>query len=101
MDETQRKSPKICFSADSYLVYGIRRDSRSTLTVMAGFVPAIHVFCPGEAKDVDARREAGHDDAAVLSRIAPALAQPEKPKCSGGGRKQCRNGVLFGAIHAF
>ena len=22
------KSPKVCFSADSYLVYGIRRDSR-------------------------------------------------------------------------
>jgi hypothetical protein len=30
MAETRLKSPKICFSADSYLVYGIRRDSRLT-----------------------------------------------------------------------
>jgi hypothetical protein len=30
MDETQRKSPKVCFSKDSYLIYGIRRDSRAT-----------------------------------------------------------------------
>jgi hypothetical protein len=30
MDETQRKSPRICFSEDSYLIYGIRRDSRVT-----------------------------------------------------------------------
>jgi hypothetical protein len=44
MNETQLKSPKLCFSADSYLVYGIRRDSLSTLTVRAGLVPAIHVF---------------------------------------------------------
>jgi hypothetical protein len=27
MNETRAKSPKVCFSADSYLVYGIRRDS--------------------------------------------------------------------------
>jgi hypothetical protein len=30
MDETRLKSPKICFCEDSYLVYGIRRDSRAT-----------------------------------------------------------------------
>jgi hypothetical protein len=30
MDETQIKSPRICFSADSYLIYGIRRDSQVT-----------------------------------------------------------------------
>jgi hypothetical protein len=28
MNETRVKSPKVCFSADSYLVYGSRRDSR-------------------------------------------------------------------------
>src|SRR5579862_9861135 len=27
MDETQVLSPNVCFSPDSYLVYGIRRDS--------------------------------------------------------------------------
>jgi len=69
MNETQVRSPKVCFSRDSYLVYGIRRDSRRHLSVMAGhsrsengvaepvigtrdfarsrwlaYVPAIHVF---------------------------------------------------------
>jgi hypothetical protein len=33
MDESQVKSPKLCFSADSYLVYGIRRDSRVPLSL--------------------------------------------------------------------
>ena len=28
MDETRRQSPKVCFSRDSSLVYGFRRDSR-------------------------------------------------------------------------
>jgi hypothetical protein len=31
MNETHIKSPKVCFSADSYLVYGKRRDSRMSL----------------------------------------------------------------------
>jgi hypothetical protein len=35
MTETRVKSPKVCFSADSYLVYGIRRDSRRRFSVMA------------------------------------------------------------------
>jgi hypothetical protein len=30
--------------------------------VMAGLVPAIHVFLPCGTKDVDARHKAGHDD---------------------------------------
>jgi hypothetical protein len=30
--------------------------------VMAGLVPAIHVFDPAGLKDVDARHEAGHDE---------------------------------------
>jgi hypothetical protein len=29
---------------------------------MAGLVPAIHVFLPWGAKDVDARHKAGHDE---------------------------------------
>jgi hypothetical protein len=29
--------------------------------VMAGLVPAIHVFLPRRSKDVDARHKAGHD----------------------------------------
>jgi hypothetical protein len=29
---------------------------------MAGLDPAIHVFHGAEAKDVDARRKAGHDE---------------------------------------
>jgi hypothetical protein len=31
-------------------------------TVMAGLVPAIHVFDTLTLKDVDARHKAGHDD---------------------------------------
>jgi hypothetical protein len=30
--------------------------------VMAGLVPAIHVFGPATKKDVDARHKAGHDE---------------------------------------
>jgi len=30
--------------------------------VMAGLVPAIHVFVAARKQDVDARRKAGHDD---------------------------------------
>ena len=29
---------------------------------MVGLVPAIHVFFGGEARDVDARHKAGHDE---------------------------------------
>jgi hypothetical protein len=32
------------------------------IAVMAGLVPAIHVFLASVTKDVDARHEAGHDD---------------------------------------
>ena len=59
---------KLCFSADSYLVYGIRRDSPSTLTVMAGLVPAIHAFRFAAIKDMGARDGRGHDDG-----VAPRL----------------------------
>jgi hypothetical protein len=31
-------------------------------SVMAGLVPAIHVFAHHNLKDVDARHKAGHDD---------------------------------------
>jgi hypothetical protein len=30
--------------------------------VMAGLVPAIHVFLADDTKDVDARHKAGHDE---------------------------------------
>jgi hypothetical protein len=36
MNETRVKSPKVCFSADSYLVYGIRRDSRCHFLCTSG-----------------------------------------------------------------
>jgi hypothetical protein len=36
-------------------------------SVMAALVPAIHVFLAGGTKDVDARREAGHDDRCGVS----------------------------------
>jgi hypothetical protein len=39
---------------------------------MAGLVPAIHVFLPGNHKDVDARDKPGHDEI----KKAPAKPGP-------------------------
>jgi hypothetical protein len=36
-----------------------------TKLVMAGLVPAIHVFTTGRKKGVDARHKAGHDEKRV------------------------------------
>jgi hypothetical protein len=38
------------------------RDAAPQNVVMAGLVPAIHVFNVVNKKDVDARHKAGHDD---------------------------------------
>jgi hypothetical protein len=38
--------------------------------VMAGLVPAIHVFVLRKREDVDARHKAGHDDVVGLKRYA-------------------------------
>jgi hypothetical protein len=35
---------------------------------MPGLVPGIHVFGPDEARDVDGRDEAGHDDGQSVER---------------------------------
>ena len=43
-----------------------KQASRNVLFVMAGLVPAIHVFAARGSEDVDARHEAGHDDARVV-----------------------------------
>jgi hypothetical protein len=41
----------------------IRQLSSSEFSVVAGLVPAIHVFVGGKfSKDVDARHKAGHDE---------------------------------------
>ena len=50
---------------------------RSCRFVMAGLVPAIHVFHRRSSKDVDARHEAGHDER------ERAIAQPR------GGNTPC------------
>ena len=52
-----------------------RRRSKPPLnvpSVMAGPVPAIHVFVARGSEDVDARHEAGHDDSRAT------LARPER-----------------------
>jgi hypothetical protein len=36
-------------------------NDRQVFFVMAGLVPAIHVFTLGKTEDVDARHKAGHD----------------------------------------
>jgi hypothetical protein len=35
------------------------------LVVMAGLVPAIHVFASAAKQDVDARHKAGHDEVKI------------------------------------
>jgi hypothetical protein len=42
------------------------RESKLSFCVMAGLIPAIHVFLPNRCEDVDARLKAGHDDGFVL-----------------------------------
>jgi hypothetical protein len=48
-----------------WLFYRMRRTARrndiETVAVVAGFIPAIHVFFVG-CKDVDARDKPGHDE---------------------------------------
>jgi hypothetical protein len=41
-----------------------------SLFVMAGLVPAIHVFLAWGSKDVDARHKAGHDEFRYISGLA-------------------------------
>ena len=54
---------------------------RATATVMAGLVPAIHVFAAvGEQQDMDARNKCGHDEASMpvmlRQRVRPEVAGP-------------------------
>ena len=62
--------------------------------VMAGLVPAIHVFLPRKLQDVDARHKAGHDDGATppadrgcawrRCRASPLMCRPRSswPWCA-------------------
>src|SRR4051812_31903941 len=60
--------------------------------VMAGLVPAIHVFNPRRRKDVDARHKAGHDgrgktalfSSTFIAYITPAV--PQGPAMAINGR---------------
>jgi hypothetical protein len=62
--------------------------ARLDLAVMAGLVPAIHVFA-AETKDVDARHKAGHDES-VNRREMPHIfdlifhsLRCRRPACPG------------------
>jgi hypothetical protein len=63
----------------------MQNTSIGSALVMAGLVPAIHVFLPGRAEDVDARHKAGHDEelAPELLRLAGCrgcfFKQPRPP----------------------
>jgi hypothetical protein len=52
---------------------------RLPFVVMAGLVPAIHVFCRRKKKDVDARDKPAHDDREVseASTLTTDFAQPD------------------------
>src|ERR1700692_3216748 len=48
--------------------------------VMAGFIPAIHVFFTADSKDVDARDKPGHDEInATTQRDSPRLRPAPLP----------------------
>ena len=69
MSETQARSPKLCFLADSYLVYETRRDS---LTALSAFrLPEVGVDAIGEPRRAaaDSFFEARH-----TSRLLPTCA---------------------------
>jgi hypothetical protein len=51
-----------------------RRRGLTLLAVMAGLVPAIHVFDPTRKQDVDARDKRGHDDQTFCSLILAYIA---------------------------
>jgi hypothetical protein len=48
--------------------------------VMAGLVPAIHVFLASWLQDVDARHKAGHDECTGIQRISDLSAVAQKAK---------------------
>jgi hypothetical protein len=56
-------------------------------SVMAGLIPAIHVFPAREKEDVDARHKAGHDEWSVQPDVRPpdashvSVAQPPANSC--------------------
>jgi hypothetical protein len=57
--------------------------------VMAGLVPAIHVFGPASLEDVDARDKRGHDNSYAN---APSRHQPAAKALEGSarhGRAKC------------
>jgi hypothetical protein len=45
-------------------------------TVMAGLVPAIHVFLAHAQEDVDARDKRGHDEGKIIGRNLDLLIRP-------------------------
>jgi hypothetical protein len=57
----------------------IARDQDSA-RVMAGLVPAIHVFHCGQDKDVDARVKPAHDECGKSSRDVLLLGDAQSPK---------------------
>ena len=65
-----------------------RRDEaiHTEFIVMAGLVPAIHVFLSRGSEDVDARHKAGHDDntSTPSVRDAPSGAGLRAPRNDGG-----------------
>jgi hypothetical protein len=62
MRRSTRRSGPVSSAEPGRFVGGLGATLFSVDAVMAGLVPAIHVFLACGAKDVDARHKAGHDD---------------------------------------
>ena len=54
-------------------------ESNTLSSVMAGLVPAIHVFAGG-TKDVDARAKRGHDEWLAQGEPEPNAPTPKQPQ---------------------
>jgi hypothetical protein len=67
-------SEAIHSSSDEKWIASSLRSPAMTIHVMAGLVPAIHVFCCQGIKDVDARHKAGHDDAVMAGWAKQSVA---------------------------
>jgi hypothetical protein len=65
MNETRVKSPKVCFLADLYLVYGIRRDSRCHFSLWACWLS------PDQRPDDDEVRATAMAERSIKAMIAP------------------------------
>ena len=88
MNETEARSPNLCFPADSYLVYKTRRDSQPP--PCSASVPGIYVFF-SDINDLDGRAKGRSRpfSTAMTSHDDLVCANPYRPSKFADGRHVC------------